>query len=586
MSQGQSESQVEPGKSVGAGIWSAVVASRRTPWVIGIVAVAVRLLHMSLIRSSTLAEVLMSDAESYDAWARQLAAGNWLDRGVFYQSPLYPHLMGLVYFLTGADAHHVRLLQALVGGASCVLLAKAGESFFNRATGVVAAALLAVHPTAVFFDGLIQKSSLDIFFACLLVFAMGRLLTRPTPGKWLLSGVSAGALMLNRENAIVVVPALFAWLVARQWRAGAGEASGTSEEWRAVWARAGVRVGVAGAMVALGLVLVLGPVVARNWWASGGFYLTTSQFGPNFYIATKPGTGGLYVPLKWGRSTPRHERQDATDIAEEAQGRKLTPAEVSAYWRERGMRNIREHPGEWVGLLWRKWWLFWNHVEIGDTEDQYTWSEESWVIRWPEPMLHMGVIFPLAAAGLVVTRRDWRKWWGLAWVAGIYTASVVLFFVFSRFRHPMLPIFLLFAAAALAHPWLSEIRERRWLRVVPALAAAAVVSWVSNLELLPVETTVAITHMNLGGYLAERGQYDAARKHMVRAIEVKPDLPEAYYNLGGLDLTQGRFRESAENFGRSLQLDPTSDAAKVGLRTALLALQSNQTPASAPATRK
>ena len=56
-------------------------------------------------------------------------------------------------------------------------------------------------------------------------------------------------------------------------------------------------------------------------YVGGGFYVTTSQFGPNFYIGNNPGADGTYQSLRFGRGAPEYERQDATELAERALGR-------------------------------------------------------------------------------------------------------------------------------------------------------------------------------------------------------------------------------------------------------------------------
>ena len=50
----------------------------------------------------------MGDARGYDAWARRLAAGDWIGTDVFYQAPLYPYFLGVVYALAGHDLLAVR----------------------------------------------------------------------------------------------------------------------------------------------------------------------------------------------------------------------------------------------------------------------------------------------------------------------------------------------------------------------------------------------------------------------------------------------------------------------------------------------
>lgn len=53
-------------------------------------ALVVRLIYLWQIRDSVYLSVLIGDARVYDAWARQIAAGDWLGSDVFYQAPLYP----------------------------------------------------------------------------------------------------------------------------------------------------------------------------------------------------------------------------------------------------------------------------------------------------------------------------------------------------------------------------------------------------------------------------------------------------------------------------------------------------------------
>jgi hypothetical protein len=75
------------------------------------------------------------------------------------------------------------------------------------------------------------------------------------------------------------------------------------------------RLQLAAAFV-LGLAIVLLPVAIRNYAVGGGFYLTTSQFGPNFFIGNNPNADGTYASLRFGRGAPEYERQDATELAE------------------------------------------------------------------------------------------------------------------------------------------------------------------------------------------------------------------------------------------------------------------------------
>ena len=54
----------------------------------------VRLVYVWQIRESPFFDVLMGDARRYDAWAMQIASGDWIGQEVFYQAPLYPYFLG------------------------------------------------------------------------------------------------------------------------------------------------------------------------------------------------------------------------------------------------------------------------------------------------------------------------------------------------------------------------------------------------------------------------------------------------------------------------------------------------------------
>src|SRR5262249_35284188 len=102
------------------------------PWALAVAALAfaIRCLHVWLIRPAPFFALLMGDAASYEAWARQVAAGDWLGRDVFYQAPLYPYVLGVVYGAAGRDFTTVRLLQAIAGAAACGLVAGATARLF------------------------------------------------------------------------------------------------------------------------------------------------------------------------------------------------------------------------------------------------------------------------------------------------------------------------------------------------------------------------------------------------------------------------------------------------------------------------
>ena len=85
---------------------------------------------------------------------------------------------------------------------------------------------------------------------------------------------------------------------------------------RALGGRSRRRLAPAGPLL-LGAAVVLLPVAVRNRVVGGQFYLTTSQFGPNFFIGNNARSDGTYMSRRFGRGAPEYEQQDATDLAEQ-----------------------------------------------------------------------------------------------------------------------------------------------------------------------------------------------------------------------------------------------------------------------------
>ena len=496
-----------------------------------VVAIAIRLVHVMQLRTSPFFDVLLGDSRGYDEWARRIAGGDWMGSEVFYQAPLYPYFLGMVYTVLGRDLVLIRVVQAVVGASSSALVGLAAARLFGSRAGLIAGFGLALYAPAIFFDALLQKSVLDVFFVSLGLWIVSRIITAPAgPATWIALGAAMGGLSLTRENALVFVVVILLW---------------------SAFARTHSPARLAPAGFVLGLALVLAPVAIRNYAVGGGFYLTTSQFGSNFYIGNHHGADGTYVSLRPGRGAPEFERQDATELAEQALKRTLSPAEVSSYWTGRALNFITEEPIAWIRLLARKAALLVNTSEMLDTESQESHAEVSWPLKLLGPVGHFGMLVPLATLGLWITWRDRRRLWPITVMLAAYAISVVLLFVFARYRFPIVPFLLILAAGGLAPigSWLADQSRRHVAVGGVALAALAVAV---NIPMLPPARMRAISETNLGAGLHDAGRTDEAIARYEKAIVLQPDYVPAYNNLGVTLRAAGRLDESIRVYERGL----------------------------------
>jgi tetratricopeptide (TPR) repeat protein len=146
---------------------------------------------------------------------------------------------------------------------------------------------------------------------------------------------------------------------------------------------------------------------------------------------------------------------------------------------------------------------------------------------------------------------------------------------------PQIGLYLLltWAAADLCASW----RHRRMalggcsaiLLMALIFCARAQTAYWQNSESLWTHTLActsdnAVAHYSLGDALLQKGKRDEAIAHFQKALQIKPNYPEALNDLGGALLQKGRVDEAIAHFQRALQINPDYAVAHNNLGYALL----------------
>jgi Tfp pilus assembly protein PilF/4-amino-4-deoxy-L-arabinose transferase-like glycosyltransferase len=502
-----------------------------------LLALVVRSIHVAAIGATPFARLLIGDARSYDQWATAIAAGDWIGKQTFYQAPLYPYALATLYATVGRDPMTVRWVQAVVGSLACVLLAYAGRRWLSARVGLVAGTILAIYPPAIFFDGLIQKAALDNLIMCALLAVLGAYVMSRRDTLLTVAGAVLGLFALTRENALVFFVILAAWLPFHL----AGQ---TLRK----------RVSAVGLLVA-GIAVILFPVGLRNWKVGGEFLITTSQAGPNFYIGNHEGATGRYIPIRPDRDGPEFERIDATEVAEQAVGHKLTPGGVSSYWWSRSAAWMRAHPGDWAALAGRKVLLTWNSAELPDTESLEVYRDYSPVLNALSAVLGFATLLTFAAPGMLITWRASPRPTLLYMMCFGFAAAVAAFYVFARYRYPMVPILVLFAATALVTGF-DAARAGNWRPSVGVVGATLAGATLACLPMVPAQGSRWAGYNNLGYGFASDRNYNLAATYQRKAIELQPSQAGPHYDLATALTQLEHVDEAVTELETTLRLDP------------------------------
>jgi len=181
---------------------------------------------------------------------------------------------------------------------------------------------------------------------------------------------------------------------------------------------------------------------------------------------------------------------------------------------------------------------------------------------------HFGILCPLAVAGIVLTWARRRSLWLLYALLVAIAAGVALFFVFARYRFPLVAILALFAAAALAE-MISTLRAARLPRLAAATLATALAAVAVNWPMYSKKDQQAASHSNAGAALAEGGRLEEAIQQYRLSLKLEPALADTHFNLGNALLRLGRAGEAVDAYRQAVSLRPDDPEFLVNLGTLL-----------------
>ena len=522
--------------------------------IIVVLAFALRLIYVLQLQASPYFSTHVMDPQYHHQWAQAFAAGERFRDGPYFRAPLYPWLLGVVYWLFGADnALAPRIVQTVLGALSCGMLFLIGREVFGRTAGIIAGLAAATYWIFLYYDAELLIPVLIVFLDLVLLWLLLRTRERPRPLSWAACGVVLGLSAIARPNILLFAPALVVWILVLhggRWRRGVGYA----------------------ACLFVGCMLPILPVTIRNYIVGDELVLIASQGGVNFYIGNNPQADGMSAVIKGDPTEwwPCYEAQIAR--AEGAVGRALAASEVSRWYAAEAWRFMREQPGRAALLLLKKLGYFWSHWETSNNQDiHFITSSYAPIVRYLP--VTFWIVGPLGILGLVLSLGRAKRLFPLWGFVLIYMFSVVSFFVTARYRVPVVAVLMLLGSHALC--WLvGAARARKWRALVLSVLLLAGMGAIVARVPPGVDTQMVQGYRSTGLLLAERGEYAEAERLLsesVRRAEASrwPIHARTWYYLGYARLKQDKLAEAGECFENALRIDPDYSDARNNLAVVL-----------------
>ena len=502
--------------------------------------------------ASVFFDVPALDSLVYDRWAREIAAGTYRATSPYYFAPGYPYALAFLYRYVSSSLVAAYVAQLVLGLVGIILIHHLATEAFGRRAGGLAAALAALYAPFPFLEMKILSATLAVTLLLVALAALAGAQARGGWWRWSLGGALLGATSLVRPETVLLGPLLVLWIA--RWGPGRG------------------RTALAAALLVFGSwAITIAPATGHNLRAGGGLTtLISSQGALAFYQGNNPRARGFFVLLREDGFTgaPETQEQEEQAIAEHALGRPLTRAEVSRYWFGRGLAFIVARPARFAWLLGQKLLKFVGSAEYATEFNLRVERETLWLL-WL-PWVPFALILALALPTLVHKPPGATAALLLAAFASTL-ATVLIFYMSSRYRLAAVPPLLAFAASTLDR-FAADVRaERR-----RALATAAVVVAVFAFAHPKWDATGvhqdAAAHCSIGlAWAGRKHDPDPARAvgEFQRAVEIDPSRSECWYDLGVSLLALGQPFRAADAFGEAIGLAPTYFPAQVGRGRAL-----------------
>ncbi len=330
-----------------------------------------------------------------------------------FRMPTIPLFFYGLWTLTGPSVLAAKLAMAAISTMNVLLVALLAFRFYGAHTALTAALLAALFPNLIYWCGTLGPET----FAMTALLLLTRLLAEDHA---LLGGLATGALVTIRPVFLPYFLLLCLWLAATMKRGTRAAAL-----WR----------------FCLPVILILSAWGYRNWSVHHRLLLTSTEGGICFYESNNPlafANGGVWQ-VDYLKTLPgTHEL--ATRLGEPDFDRLLF---------KMGLRHILDDPAGYLrSFLWRVWYVWRPFPRTGANRSAHIWLHALVMAMTWVPIF-------LLAAWEMRRSRVWldRRHGPILLACFALTVCTGMVNGVMRYRAPLEPFFVIYAAAALSRKY-------------------------------------------------------------------------------------------------------------------------------------
>ncbi len=353
----------------------------------------------------------------------------WYGEKTFQQEPLYPYFVALNYTLFGHNVRWVFLLQMLLGVITNLLVYLVTRRYFGDLAAAIAGILIILFGPLLFFELVLLRSSLAVFFGILVVYLLGSAIRKNTFIWWIITGIGCGlALLVHAFFMLFILGTIVILLFnfRKDKKNGIRSAGG----------------------VIIGVILVLSPVMIRNA-ALGAPVISLSNTGTLSFVTMNNEQFKSFIG--WNMST-----KYLSDIMGSSNGKFFKSI----------LPTLMTHPtiGSYLGQVWDKLHATFSWFEIPNNVNFYFYREYASVLSLT--FISFLILSPLALIGIFLGIIKRINAWPIYLMILVFLFPMLAFMVLSRYRIIFAGVLVPFAALTIAELLGSWKGWKNWLIII------------------------------------------------------------------------------------------------------------------------
>ncbi len=399
-----------------------------------------------------------TDMAGYLRWAAALSQGVYESESAFWQAPLYPYFAAMVFKLSGINIYIVSLVQVFLSSLTCVLIYFIAREAFNKKTAAAAGFISCFYAPFIFYTPIMLSETPGVFLIAAALYPLIKSDGRPELKYIVPGGILLGLASLARPNFMLFAPffLLYIFLKTKDLK----------------------KFSFYFVPFSLSVVAVILPVTIRNYAVSGEFVLISANFHETFRLSNS------FDSLVLNYTEPALP---------------LMPLDSGAFW----MHQLRKAVYFWYGL------------EVPQNVNYYLFSQYSKVLNLP--LLPFWLVAPAGLAGIWLWfKSDYRQNKTLFIYVLTYYASIIVLYIISRFRLPLMAGLIPFAGFA-------AVKTAEFFRERKLTAAAAVVLFCAAASAASYPWGASRIRPNdysmLGVAMVQEGMYEEALTPLRKSLD-------------------------------------------------------------------